>query len=876
MLAFFLVISGLNLAAAPSVNVKPAPAWLLPVTPAGKAASVKDVSGGYYMSFVDTQINLDQKTTYQKFVREIVTEAGIQNGSEFSVTFDPLYEHIDIHDVAVIRNGQRIPQMNVSDFKVIPVETDRQRFIYNGYYAASLILKDIRKGDKIEISYSRIGWNPVFQNKYSGNLSFYSFDYTSHIHAAIIAKKGRKFFLREFNNPPAKTVKASGDNDVYEWDLKNVKNIPYDDYVPYWYNKQPFVQISEFASWEEVVNWGLGFYQTPPIGGALKDKVEEWKKSSNTKFEFIEKAIRFVQDEIRYLGIETGENSHKPHRPEDVFAQRYGDCKDKAFLLCAILRYNAIDCDPFLVDSYKGARLSEYLPAPTDFNHVVVRIRIRDEGPRLNDADAFIFADATISLQGGTLSTFSFPAYGQGLLLKAGQKKPMSVPLQHPGYVTAIEDIYLPASGDTSLTGLIQAKTVYFQKDADEMRSYFQESVQAENEENYLNYYRDTYKHAQFDISDTLEYYDQREANNFSLVERYSMKNAWQFDSTRKKYYFNILGKLLYDQLTILPNRKRKDPIHLKYPYHNTYTIRVHMPGAWNVPSESWNIERAAYKIGFKSQFIAAENVWELSYDYETLQDHVALSQAAEYRKDIEKLTNNLEFQLSDPGISSVSNVGSDNANWWMIVLAVLTLAATIVALRKCYRYSPLAGQYHYPAREIGGWLIFISFSMAVQPFVLLVTVLINLGGVYFSKSGWNAIAGYGDSGSLVFYQVFLVAEMLLNVVFIGLSAFVSILFFKKRDSYPYFFSIFLGANLLFVLADSVVTSLLFGDIVTTASDGLGRDIVRQVITAALIIPYLQKSTRVKQTFVNTYGENLIHEPSQASQAVDNVDSELS
>jgi hypothetical protein len=118
-------------------------------------------------------------------------------------------------------------------------------------------------------------------------LSFSTYDYISHIHYTVIAKKGREILFKEFNKPPAKKVRSAGDENIYEWDLQNVKNIPYDDHVPIWYSKRPFVQISEYKSWKEVVDWGLDFYQVPVISGALKSKVDELKKqfvSSRMKF----------------------------------------------------------------------------------------------------------------------------------------------------------------------------------------------------------------------------------------------------------------------------------------------------------------------------------------------------------------------------------------------------------------------------------------------------------------------------------------------------------------------------------------------------------------------------------------------------------------
>ncbi|WP_138484275.1 DUF3857 domain-containing protein [Dyadobacter bucti] len=843
--------------AVPAIQISPAPSWVVPVIPGGKAPSLKEFSGGYYLSFSDTQVNLDKKTTYERFIRQIVNESGIQNGSEVSVTFDPMYENLTFHNIIIWRNGQAIPQLNRSNFNILPLETDRQRFIYNGYYSASVILKDIRKGDRIEVSFSRKGWNPVFQNKYSRNLSFYTYDYTSHIHYAIIAKKGREILFKDFNKPPVKTIKVTQEGEAHEWDLKNVKNIPYDDNVPFWYNKQPFVQVTEYKSWKEVVDWGLNFYQVPAITGALKDKVDEWKKSSISTIQFIETAVRFVQDDIRYMGIETGENSHRPHDPASVFKQRYGDCKDKAFLLCAILKANDIECDPLLVDTYKRASLSDYLPSPNNFNHVVVRMRLRDEGPYLNAQDAIIFVDATISLQGGALSKLNFPPYGQGLLLKKGQKRPIALPIQNPGYLTVTEDIYLPEEGDTAANGRVEVKTIYFEGQADDFRSFFQQSVISETEESYLNYYRDTYKHAEFELSDTLEFYDQREASNFSLFERYTMKNAWQYDSTRKKYYFNILGKILYDQLTILPNRKRKDPVFLKYPYHNTYTIRVHTGGTRLVPHDSWNIERAAYLIHFKSEFLNDENVWELTYEYETRQDHVPVALAGQFRSDMEKLADNLNYQLTTADLGDISK---SNVNWGTVIFSLLTVCGSAFFFRRLYRYSPLAGQENEPAIPIGGWVALIGISIALQPFVILFTMLNQSGSIYYTKSGWDVLND--RSGMMILgYRVLLLFEMFFNVMMVCFSVLLNFLFFKKRDSFPMLYSVYMGGNLLFVIADTAAAYFLYG-VSGNNYDSQLNQVFRQIIQSAIWIPYLNKSVRVRQTFVNTFESARVLEPS--------------
>ena len=837
--------------AVPAISTSPVPSWVIPVVPGGKPPSAKEFSEGYYVAFRDKQINLDKKSTFFRSIRQVVTETGIQNGSEISVAFEPSYERVEFHNVIVWRQGKAISQLKVSDFKVMPVESDRQRFIYYGYYTASLILKDIRKGDRIEYSYSTTGWNPVFQNKYSGIFDFGVSDYVPHTHFAVSASETRQIFLKEFNHAPKKKVSKQNGNVIYEWDLKDIKHIDYEDFSPSWYYKEPYVQVTDFKDWGEVVKWGSQYYQIPPVTGGLKAKIDEWKKNADSRHRYIELASRFVQDEIRYLGVETGENSHRPHRPDEVFSQRYGDCKDKALLLCAILRANDIECDPVLVNTYKRSHLGEYLPSPADFNHVICRVRTNAQSTKIDSPGEYTFIDATYSLQGGTATKFYLPPYASGLILREGQRNLVSIPIQNSGNVSVEEEITVPALADTTGKGAMLVKTIYFEGEADVIRSQFQQDNISKTEEGYLNYFRETYKHAKFEMLDTLSYYDQRDANNFSLLERYSMKNGWSLDSIRHKYIFKISGKMLYDQLIILPNTQRREPVSLKYPYHLEYKIRLRLPGPWNVPTEDFSIKRDSYQFSFKSVFNESDNIWELIYEYQTLKDHVTAAEVAQFRKDMDKIAENLEYELTNPEDGSVA--GSD-INYWMIVVAVLTFLGAVFFCFRLYQFTPLDSEESHAGRPIGGWLIALGFGLALRPVILLVTFFGDSRLTYFTKQGWNYFQGQSEI-RIIGFQSLITVECLVNIFIFCASILLIILFFQRRNSFPFLFAIIVGCSLLFVIADSIAAYLVLD--IKPATNGTLVDIGRQILFTAAWISYVYRSERVKQTFTEGYSVKL-------------------
>ena len=108
--------------------------------------------------------------------------------------------------------------------------------------------------------------------------------------------------------------------------------------------------------------------------------------------EKITHAIRFVQDNIRYVADEIGTGSHIPRDPATVLQRSWGDCKDKSLLLTAILRELGVEAYVALTDNDSGGGLLEKLPSPGAFDHAITVI-VKD-GKRY-------WIDPTNAYQGG-------------------------------------------------------------------------------------------------------------------------------------------------------------------------------------------------------------------------------------------------------------------------------------------------------------------------------------------------------------------------------------------------------------------------------------------------------------------------------------------
>ena len=75
------------------------------------------------------------------------------------------------------------------------------------------------------------------------------------------------------------------------------------------------------------------YVATPEIAA----KASELIAGKTDFYDKTEAIAEFVQKHIRYFVIEMGIGGYQPHFAGDIFRNRYGDCKDKATLLSAML-----------------------------------------------------------------------------------------------------------------------------------------------------------------------------------------------------------------------------------------------------------------------------------------------------------------------------------------------------------------------------------------------------------------------------------------------------------------------------------------------------------------------------------------------------------
>lgn len=666
------------------VRVAVVPSWVKEVpVQVDETLARRDMEDGYVHFLADKEFNIATATTYHRNVLCLETETGVQNASQVSVSYDPSYEQVVFHYIRIIRAGKVINALHPDRFKILHQEKDIYKSIYNGGLTALLFLEDVRKGDRLDYAYSIQGSNPVFEDKFSETLDAgYSVPVT-HLRYRVVCPPGRTLQVRRSAvSLPDPVVAEEGGITTYSWSLDNVPAYDDQDDAPSWYDPYPNIQVSEFKNWKEVNDWALSLFETDTkVSGALAEKVRSIRATCRTPEDEVLAALRFVQDEVRYLGIEMGPNTHQPHDPEQVFDQRFGDCKDKALLLCTMLGAMGIQACPVLINTDDKARLLQELPSTDDFDHATVRVLLDGR---------YYWLDPTISFQRGRLQDIAYPDYQCGLVLTDTTTALTLIPLQDRGWVASNESFTVDSLSGSARLDITTRYTGSF---ADDARADFNNSSREEIQKSYLDFYTDSYDGIK--VRDSLRIVDADSAGAFITHEYYTVPKLWVRDESGLRATFD--AALVRSILPKLKDKTRTAPFAISYPDCYVETLDIRMPDTWTLPPGDKEIDDPAFV--FRTSVRTSGGMVRLTYTYQTQKDYIPAGDARKAYRHLEDIRDELGYVLSDDGKAGrreeqseppAYNPHADVDALEGIILSVLVTVAIVMHVQRRKRKRPV------------------------------------------------------------------------------------------------------------------------------------------------------------------------------------------
>jgi tetratricopeptide (TPR) repeat protein len=327
------------------------------------------------VSSIETHVRFaaDGTSTRTQFTSiRILSEAGVHSWGVLTFNYASENEHVDLHFVRVHKadaSTVATPPANVLD---LPSEVTRAAPMYSDLKEKQVAVKALGVGDTLEFEVAFVEDKPLVPGEFWFT---YSFNRSLVVLRELLEIRVPRDKQPKVANADLKPVITNdGAERVYTWTGANTEptrpeGTNEDEEPP----KKPSVQISTFASWQQVGEWYGKLAQpqarvTPEIQAKADALVRDIPPGPGR----IESIYNFVSSHIHYISLSFGIGRYQPHTASEVLENEYGDCKDKHTLLAALLKAEGIDAWPVLINSEE--KLDEDVPSPGQFDHVITVI----------------------------------------------------------------------------------------------------------------------------------------------------------------------------------------------------------------------------------------------------------------------------------------------------------------------------------------------------------------------------------------------------------------------------------------------------------------------------------------------------------------------
>ena len=836
-----LVLASCALADTP-VAIGPPPNWIaVSATPSLTPTPGNQTSYGYDYLLLDRQVNVLTQSIYTHTVYRITADSSLQSGARINWSYDPVYEKFSINHLRVIREGVIQDRLRPDVAKTIQQERDLDRHMLNGQLTTLVLLDDIRVGDVIDYAVTFQGWNPAFAGRF-----FDSF-YTAwpipvrHQRIRLLVPADRNISYQAVGAVPlALTTTAENGAKSPTWEGRNLEPVAAEKEIPAWFDTYSYLRFTEVSGWADVVKWAEPLYALPVrTEEAISAKAAGLTSGLSTANDKTVALLRFVQQDVRYLGMELGAGCYKPTPPADVLAQRFGDCKGKTILFCSLMRAVGLTAYPALLNTEYRDKIDSWLPSPQSFDHVIAAIPKAEGG--------YWWVDPTRTNQQGDLGWRALPDYRRALVVKPGETALTRIELP-PEAVRAvhIEETFDIAAFDQPAR--LRVLTRYTGTSADFTRRYFAENTPDQITKDYVNYYASVYPGTTVSTPATLT--EDARHNSVTVSETYRVPDLWKKKEDKSGLKAFFYPKTISDYAARPDTPVRTIPLALDYPVAVSLETTVHLPELWRVPATHNVIETEAFRA---VESISGEGKTVImSYAWQSLADHVPVARVTDHVEKINRFRDSLGYSLTYSDVASAPVAASAfRLNWMLTFVAATSLAVMVFAAVRLYYYrftTPPSLDAGPQLRGLRGWLIVVGLSVTIRPLILLFQIVPSTKPS-FNQDVWELMTVPGNASYQSALGPIIIFETIGNILLIVTSLLLVALYYRKKRMFP----IMAIAYFLLSVAFNSLDTWFAGHVITAAPADIKKQTVvtfQMVVAAAIWIPYMLKSRRVKATFL--------------------------
>lgn len=326
----------------------------------------------------------DNQITTLHYLIKILNERGKEDFSESHIDYDSTYEKVELQYARTIRPDGRVVEVGSRHMR------DVSRYLNFPLYSNARVhiisFPEITEGAVVEYKVK------IYRSQLINKKDFV-LSYPLQAGEPIITQafciglpQERGLYIKPINeryNTFGARLKPKVENrdgrTTYRWRFENTPQIIPETNMPPQVEINPALLVSTFQGWQDVYDWWWHLAQDKiKADGGIQEKVRELIGQETGEEARARAIYNFCAQKIRYVAVEYGQAGYEPHRAEDIFRNKYGDCKDQAILLVTMLKEAGIAAWPVLIPTKEYYSLQEDFPSAL-FNHCIAAAVVEGE-----------------------------------------------------------------------------------------------------------------------------------------------------------------------------------------------------------------------------------------------------------------------------------------------------------------------------------------------------------------------------------------------------------------------------------------------------------------------------------------------------------------
>lgn len=354
----------------------------------------------YTYLLIERTIEIKRDWSSQETTRIIcrVQKEGAKSLGEIPIDYDRSFQELrNIKAVITTPDGRKLSYKSIQDLNPYSGEP-----LYSDSRTKVITMPNVVPGSIIDWRVTTVTKKPIIKDTFWDILDFTSETPVKSFTYKLIVYKNMPIKIMNHNADVEPVIEAHGDKIIYTWKGYLDKFEP-EEYMPAYDDFSKYTMISNIKDWKDIAAWYWGLVnENLKASEQIKKIVSELIKDKERGEDKVQAIIEYMQENFRYVSMSFGYHRYEPHPSDEVFNNKYGDCKDQTLVFMAMLKEAGIASYPALYCDEDSGNPKDKLPMPAYFNHAILGI---DLNGKIYYTDilqkGYLLSEVPSSLEGG-------------------------------------------------------------------------------------------------------------------------------------------------------------------------------------------------------------------------------------------------------------------------------------------------------------------------------------------------------------------------------------------------------------------------------------------------------------------------------------------